>query len=118
MGDATITYKDPHAAMAAVEWFHNNDFHGAPIEVHIAESKTKDMNDHSYAQQNGFEANSRMVPGVHDDVDRGGGRGRGRGDASGQSWQKDGDWMCPNTKVFGMTMVSHLFLHHEILILS
>ncbi|CAL9109741.1 unnamed protein product [Musa acuminata var. zebrina] len=94
MGDATITYKDPHAF---VEWFYNKDFHGAPIEVHIAESKTKDLNDHSYAQQNGFEANSSMVPGVYDDVDRGGGRGRGRGDASGQSWQKDGDWMCPNT---------------------
>ncbi|CAD5165533.1 unnamed protein product [Musa acuminata subsp. malaccensis] len=94
MGDATITYKDPHAV---VEWFYNKDFHGTPIEVHIAESKTKDLNDHSYAQQNGFEANSSMVPGVYDDVDRGGGRGRGRGDASGWSWQKDGDWMCPNT---------------------
>ncbi|CAL9132491.1 unnamed protein product [Musa textilis] len=90
-GYPTITYEDPHAALAAVEWFHNKDFHGAPIEVHIVESKAKDLNDHSYAQQNGFEANSSMVSGVHDDVDGGGGRGRGCDDASGQAWQKDGD---------------------------
>ncbi|URE34502.1 Zn-finger in Ran binding protein, partial [Musa troglodytarum] len=78
-GYPTITYEDPHAALAAVEWFHNKDFHGAPIEVHIVESKAKDLNDHSYAQQNGFEANSTMVSGVHDDVDGGGGRARPAG---------------------------------------
>ncbi|WOL10981.1 transcription initiation factor TFIID subunit 15 isoform X1 [Canna indica] len=98
-GDATITYEDPHAAMAAVDWFHNKDFHGVPIEVHIAESKTKEpIIDNSYAQQQlGFGANASVEVGGHDDVNDGAGRGRGRGDASGKSWQQDGDWMCPNT---------------------
>ncbi|KAK6145737.1 hypothetical protein DH2020_022557 [Rehmannia glutinosa] len=41
-GDATVTYEDPHAALAAVEWFNNNDFHGATIGVFLAESKSKD----------------------------------------------------------------------------
>lgn len=50
-GDATVTYEDPHAALAAVEWFHNKDFHGSIIEVYIAESKTKDSGDQSYGQQ-------------------------------------------------------------------
>ncbi|KAK4480911.1 hypothetical protein RD792_011769 [Penstemon davidsonii] len=44
-GDATVTYEDPHAALAAVEWFDNKDFHGAKIGVFLAESK--DMVDHS-----------------------------------------------------------------------
>jgi len=38
-GDATVTYEDPHAAGAAVEWFNNTDFHGNVISVSIAESK-------------------------------------------------------------------------------
>ncbi|MCI22547.1 transcription initiation factor TFIID subunit 15-like, partial [Trifolium medium] len=41
-GDATVTYEDPHAAVAAVEWFNNKDFHGNTIGVFIAESKNKD----------------------------------------------------------------------------
>lgn len=96
-GDATVTYEDPHAALAAVEWFHNKDFHGAPIEVYIAESKTKDSIDNS-TQQDGFGENPIMAVGGHDDLDGAGGRGRGRAGASGKSWQQDGDWMCPNTR--------------------
>ncbi|XP_018682439.2 transcription initiation factor TFIID subunit 15 isoform X2 [Musa acuminata AAA Group] len=95
-GDATVTYEDPHAALAAVEWFHNKDFHGVPIEVYIAESKTKDSIDNS-TQQDGFEENPIMEVGGHDDLNGAGGRGRGRAGASGKSWQQDGDWMCPNT---------------------
>lgn len=39
-GDATVTYEDPHAALAAVEWFNNMDFHGSIVGVGIAESKS------------------------------------------------------------------------------
>lgn len=100
-GDATVTYEDPHAALAAVEWFNNKDFHGNLIGVFIAESRGKD--DHAYnlaaaagdptvaGDVRGLDENSRDVNGVA-------GRGRGRGDASGKTWQQDGDWMCPNTR--------------------
>lgn len=100
-GDATVTYEDPHAALAAVEWFNNKDFHGNLIGVFIAESKGKD--DHAYnsaaaagdptvaGDVRGLEENSGDVNGVA-------GRGRGRGDALGKTWQQDGDWMCPNTR--------------------
>ncbi|XP_038906136.1 transcription initiation factor TFIID subunit 15 [Benincasa hispida] len=97
-GDATVTYEDPHAAFAAVEWFNNKDFHGSIIEVHIAESKSKD--DLSFnagvepivaaGDDLGFEENAAGMNG-------GGGRGRGRGDAPGKAWQQEGDWLCPNT---------------------
>ncbi|KAG9442289.1 hypothetical protein H6P81_018143 [Aristolochia fimbriata] len=97
-GDATVTYEDPYAASAAVEWFNNKDFHGSIIGVYIAESKSKDSADPSY--------NLSVTPagdfgGIDGDVkdlsDGGGGRGRGRGDAPGKAWQQDGDWLCPNT---------------------
>ncbi|XP_058090374.1 transcription initiation factor TFIID subunit 15-like isoform X2 [Magnolia sinica] len=106
-GDATVTYEDPHAALAAVEWFNNKDFHGSTIEVHIAESKSKDSVDHSY--NSGFthqmnHAGNLSVAGDFGgqeedarDLNEGAGRGRGRGDASGKAWQQEGDWLCPNT---------------------
>uniref|UniRef100_A0A6M2E7X1 Transcription initiation factor TFIID subunit 15 n=1 Tax=Populus davidiana TaxID=266767 RepID=A0A6M2E7X1_9ROSI len=93
-GDATVTYEDPHAALAAVEWFNNKDFHGNTIGVFIAESKSKDdqvfnpvddPNDSGVLEEN------------TNDLNEGGGRGRGRGDASGKAWQQEGDWLCPNT---------------------
>ncbi|KAI3472101.1 hypothetical protein Pfo_029389 [Paulownia fortunei] len=95
-GDATVTYEDPHAALAAVEWFNNNDFHGATIGVFLAESKSKDDTGNHAADQvissnlNGLEEGARDVNGE-------GGRGRGRGDAVGKAWQQDGDWLCSNT---------------------
>ncbi|OVA12116.1 RNA recognition motif domain [Macleaya cordata] len=104
-GDATVTYEDPHAAQAAVEWFNNKDFHGSTIGVFIAESKNKD--DVSY--NSGHQMNQEGDPNVNvaadfggqeedaGDVNGGGGRGRGRGDASGKAWQQEGDWSCPNT---------------------
>ncbi|KAJ9549218.1 hypothetical protein OSB04_021761 [Centaurea solstitialis] len=98
-GDATVTYEDPYAAQAAVEWFNNKDFHGTIIEVLMAESK----NSHNVVAP-------LVEPSLVDDVEleesakdmgEGGGRGRGRGDAAGnapaKAWQQDGDWMCPNT---------------------
>ena len=103
-GDATVTYEDPHAALAAVEWFNNKDFHGSIIGVFIAESKNKD--DHSY--NSGNQVNDVGDPGAasdlrgleEDPLDMNGsaGRGRGRGDAAGKAWQQDGDWLCPNTR--------------------
>ncbi|KAL9265695.1 Transcription initiation factor TFIID subunit 15-like protein [Drosera capensis] len=89
-GDATITYEDPYAASAAVEWFHNKDFHGEIIRVSIAESKSKDDTDTSIASDFGGLESTREANGAD-------GRGKGRGDASGKTWQQDGDWLCPNT---------------------
>ncbi|XP_052168888.1 transcription initiation factor TFIID subunit 15-like isoform X1 [Oryza glaberrima] len=90
-GDATVTYEDPHAASAAVEWFNNKDFHGSTIQVHIAESKNKDTYDNSAS------LNNSAGLGGQDELDNGAGRGRGHGDGPGKAWQQDGDWLCPNT---------------------
>lgn len=102
-GDATVTFEDPHAALAAVEWFNNKDFHGSTIGVFIAESKGKEDNSYNSVDQvncvgdenatgdiGGLEENGRDMNDI--------GRGRGRGDALGKGWQQDGDWMCPNTR--------------------
>ncbi|KAB1206040.1 Transcription initiation factor TFIID subunit 15 [Morella rubra] len=96
-GDATVTYEDPHAALAAVEWFNSKDFHGNIIGVFMAESKSKDDTTYNSggdpsdaADFGGSEESAR-------DMNGGGGRGRGQGDASGKAWQQEGDWMCPNT---------------------
>lgn len=96
-GDATVTYEDPHAALAAVEWFNKKDFHGAIIDVFIAESKSKE--DQSYTV--GDPSLGNDFGGLEEDgteLNGGIGRGRGRGDASGKTWQQEGDWMCPNTR--------------------
>ncbi|KAF7131693.1 hypothetical protein RHSIM_Rhsim09G0072300 [Rhododendron simsii] len=99
-GDATVTYEDPHAALAAVEWFNNKDFHGMTIGVFIAESKSKD--DHSYSSVNhvadpSLESDFGGPEESARDLNEIGGRGRGRADASGKAWQQEGDWQCPNT---------------------
>ncbi|GJX56993.1 transcription initiation factor TFIID subunit 15 isoform X1 [Tanacetum coccineum] len=99
-GDATVTYEDPYAAQAAVEWFNNKDFHGTIIEVLMAESK----NSHNVIAP--LVEPSLVADVVPDesglDMSECGGMGRGRGDASGNAppiaWQQDGDWMCPNTR--------------------
>ncbi|GAB4850665.1 TATA-binding protein-associated factor 2N, variant 3 [Ancistrocladus abbreviatus] len=91
-GDATITYEDPHAALAAVEWFNNKDFHGSQIGVFIAESKSKD----DAADLNVASDFSSLGENTRD-LNGNGGRGRGQGDASGKAWQQEGDWLCPNT---------------------
>ncbi|XP_056693407.1 transcription initiation factor TFIID subunit 15 isoform X2 [Spinacia oleracea] len=103
-GDATITYEDPHAAAAAVEWFNNKEFHGNVIGVFIAQSKNKGDTVDTGVPVAVPAVEPAAVPGdfgdpLEDamDLNGGGGRGRGRGDASGKAWQQDGDWMCPNT---------------------
>jgi RNA recognition motif-containing protein len=83
-GDATVTYEDPHAASAAVDWFDDKDFHGSIIQVHIAESKGKDTFDSS--MNLGIAADL----GGQEELDSGVGRGRGRGDGPGMAWQQDG----------------------------
>ncbi|KAL3502245.1 hypothetical protein ACH5RR_036694 [Cinchona calisaya] len=97
-GDATVTYEDPHAALAAVDWFNNKDFHGAIIGVFIAESKSKDD---QYAGNNvGDPSLGDDLGGLEEgtmEMNGGGGQDRGRGDASGKTWQQEGDWVCPNT---------------------
>ncbi|XP_022733920.1 transcription initiation factor TFIID subunit 15-like isoform X2 [Durio zibethinus] len=93
-GDATVTYEDPHAALAAVEWFNDKDFHGSKIGVFIAESKSGNAGGDPptvAGDGGGFEEDAAK------DMNGGGGRGRGRGDASGKTWKQEGDWLCPNT---------------------
>ncbi|CAN8288390.1 unnamed protein product [Cochlearia groenlandica] len=87
-GDATVTYEDPHAALAAVEWFNNKDFHGSTIGVYMAESKNKNAGDPIEFVD--FDGGAQEENG-------GAGRGRGQADSSAKPWQQDGDWMCPNT---------------------
>ncbi|CAN1297682.1 Transcription initiation factor TFIID subunit 15 [Linum perenne] len=96
-GDATVTYEDPHAALAAVEWFNNKEFHGSVIEVLMAESKSKDDQPYSAVPDIPTAGDFGVVEEDSADINGGGGRGRGRGDASGKAWQQDGDWLCPNT---------------------
>ncbi|CAH8385893.1 unnamed protein product [Eruca vesicaria subsp. sativa] len=91
-GDATVTYEDPHAALAAVEWFNNKDFHGSTIGVLMAESKNKSGGDHP-SESFGYDGGV-----VAKETNGGAGRGRGQGDSSAKPWQQDGDWMCPNTR--------------------
>ncbi|CAE5959820.1 unnamed protein product [Arabidopsis arenosa] len=87
-GDATVTYEDPHAALAAVEWFNNKDFHGNTIGVFMAESKNKNAGDAvEFVEFNGGPQ----------ETNEGAGRGRVQADPSAKPWQQDGDWMCPNT---------------------
>ena len=38
-GDATVSYMDPHAAEAAVNWFNNTQFMGRTLSVSLAERK-------------------------------------------------------------------------------
>ncbi|XAR53208.1 hypothetical protein NMG60_11021664 [Bertholletia excelsa] len=98
-GDATVTYEDPYAALAAVEWFNNKDFHGTEIGVFVAEPKTKDDHSHnagSFAGDPGVSDDMGLEGGAKD-TNGSGGRGRGRGDTAGKAWQQEGDWLCPNT---------------------
>ncbi|KAF3338259.1 transcription initiation factor TFIID subunit 15-like isoform X1 [Carex littledalei] len=102
-GDATVTYEDPHAAMAAVDWFNNKEFHGSVIGVQIAETKNKDTGFSDVVALapappiNIIETDFVATADPDDAVGGAAGQGRGRGDAQGKPWQQDGDWQCPNT---------------------
>ncbi|XP_039065950.1 transcription initiation factor TFIID subunit 15-like isoform X2 [Hibiscus syriacus] len=89
-GDATVTYEDPHAALAAVEWFNDKDFHGSTIGVFMAESKSGNA---GVYLPNVAVDGSVSEDTAAKDMDGGG----GRVDASGKMWQQEGDWLCPNT---------------------
>ncbi|ONI32025.1 hypothetical protein PRUPE_1G345000 [Prunus persica] len=96
-GDATVTYEDPHAASAAVEWFNDKDFHGNAIGVFIAESKSKDDQIHNPVGDPIVGGEYDGLEEIAQDTNGGVGGGRGRGDAPGKAWQQEGDWTCPNT---------------------
>ncbi|KAL5721392.1 TATA-binding protein-associated factor 2N [Ranunculus cassubicifolius] len=93
-GDATVTYEDPHAAVAAVEWFNNKEFHGSTIGVFMAESKNKDE---TVFVEEPVVAVELTGQDDANETNETGSKGMGRGDAAGKAWQQDGDWMCPNT---------------------
>ncbi|KAL8100525.1 hypothetical protein AgCh_032688 [Apium graveolens] len=77
-GDATVTYEDPYAASAAVEWFNKKEFHGATIGVLMAESK-KDDNSYSAVIPAEEPMLSGDFGGQGESVNAGnGGAGRGR----------------------------------------
>ena len=134
-GDATITYEDPHAATAAVEWFNSTEFHGNIISVSIAENK-KDVQPlvpeivppmmdaplqgvaefgtdpnlgGEYSGDYGGEYGGEHGGGAGGPPGLAGGRGRGRGD--GKPWQQEGDWPCPNPRSV-TTLVSSIRLLH------
>lgn len=93
-----MTYEDPHAAIAAVEWFNNKDFHGSIIGVYIAESKSKDDQTYNAAGELNVGGTVGEMEETTIDVNGSDGRGRGRSDSSSKAWQQEGDWMCPNTR--------------------
>eukprot|EP00274_Cyanoptyche_gloeocystis_P000787 CAMPEP_0196660280 /NCGR_PEP_ID=MMETSP1086-20130531/38951_1 /TAXON_ID=77921 /ORGANISM="Cyanoptyche gloeocystis , Strain SAG4.97" /LENGTH=306 /DNA_ID=CAMNT_0041994609 /DNA_START=78 /DNA_END=994 /DNA_ORIENTATION=+ len=69
-GDATITYEDPNAAAAAVQWFDNKEFQGSVVRVQLAEKK--EPSGGSWGGSRGGRGGGR-----------GGDYGRGRGDFGG-----------------------------------
>ncbi|GJP54198.1 hypothetical protein CLOM_g13294 [Closterium sp. NIES-68] len=120
-GDATVTYEDPFAAAAAVDWFHNKDFHGKAIAVSLAQTKHGSGGGASVGGGAGVGGGgdghgySAGDGGFGRGEEAGGGgemRGAGAGDAvlggapgdgggavaagPGKPWQQQGDWMCPN----------------------
>lgn len=122
-GDATVTYDDPEAAKAAINWFNNTEFMGSKIKVEIAQRKVA---------TEVLARRGRMNSGFGRGGGRGGGRGRGRdrdeddggyggggyGDAGGDAYgggynygaegggggggrggppqAREGDWACPD----------------------
>lgn len=100
-GDATVTYEDPHAALAAVDWFNNKDFHGSLIGVFMAESKSKSGGGGGDYPSEGFGFDGGAIASSKETN----GGGRGQGDTSAKPWQQDGDWMCPNTRSVMMSYI-------------
>uniref|UniRef100_A0A0D3GPT4 RanBP2-type domain-containing protein n=1 Tax=Oryza barthii TaxID=65489 RepID=A0A0D3GPT4_9ORYZ len=113
-GDATVTYEDPHAASAAVEWFNNKDFHGSTIQITgKAEGEGAVMVQEKPGSKMGIgcaQIQAARPAGVSGSSAGGGGRGRGRGsdDARGGSRAAaaaavggppglfgPNDWPCP-----------------------
>ncbi|KAF9607579.1 hypothetical protein IFM89_036941 [Coptis chinensis] len=103
-GDTTVTYEDPHAALAAVEWFNNKDFHGSIIRVFMAESKN--AKDEVNVVEDPVIAVDLPAQKDAIDMNEGGGKGRGRGNVPGKAWQQYGDWMCPNTRWLHLVLIT------------
>ncbi len=89
-GDATLTYDDPEAAKAAINWFNGTEFMGNKITVQIAQRKVK-----NFPQRGGGRGRGRGRSFDDHEERGGGGRGGGRGsfgDSRGE------DWMCPDPR--------------------
>ncbi|CAI7879389.1 unnamed protein product [Closterium sp. NIES-54] len=122
-GDATVTYEDPFAAAAAVDWFHNKDFHGRTIAVSLAQTKHGSAGGAGGGGAGGGAGGGNGYPGdVSGRGEEGGGGGEMRGAvgaggggggdggavaaaAQGKPWQQSGDWMCPNATYTGLGML-------------
>ncbi|KAF9327294.1 hypothetical protein BGZ91_001532 [Linnemannia elongata] len=90
-GDATITYEDPSSAGAAIEWFHDKDFHGHILKVEMSEQKI-------YPGGFNSRGRGRGRGGFNNFSDRGGFSSRGgRGGFSGGSAPREGDWICESS---------------------
>lgn len=73
-GDATLTYSDPHAAKASINWFNGKEFQGSVITVEMATQK---------APPPKFSRGRGPPRGDRGGYDRGGDRGGDRGDRGG-----------------------------------
>jgi len=125
----TVTYEDPFAAPAAVDWFNGKEFHGTPISVSLAETKGSTRGGASSGPPDVSAREAQPPAGYEEPAkDQGyaggegrGGGGMGRGGAlgsqereqdeeeeGGRGGGQDGDWPCPNPRsvVNGMPSVS------------
>ncbi|CAM8946085.1 unnamed protein product [Rhodiola kirilowii] len=98
-GDATVTYEDPHAALAAVEWFNNKEFHGNTIGVFYSGNWIKVAGMLLQSHGSKTEIGRARIQGRGGGLGRGrnnndsGGAGRGTGGAPGLFGPND--WTCP-----------------------
>ena len=108
-GDATVSYMDPHAAEAAVNWFNSTQFMGRTLSVSLAERKgggeSLNLPASHFADPLGRNANADNAANdaAHpdptsapndDDDDRA--RGNPARAPGAPKERRDGDWPCPN----------------------
>ncbi|KAG5066408.1 hypothetical protein JHK86_010139 [Glycine max] len=106
-GDATITYEDPHAAVAAVEWFNNN-------WLCLKKSNCSNVN---FAFRGACNRCGIVRPTGASGILGVGGRGKGRAaqESGGISRPAGGgifgpnDWPCPMNVVFTVTLFARIF---------
>ena len=108
-GDATVSYMDPHAAEAAVNWFNSTQFMGRTLSVSLAERKgggeSLNLPASHFADPLGRNANAdnaandaahpdpTSAPNDDDDAHARGNPARAPG---APKERRDGDWPCPN----------------------
>eukprot|EP00958_Prasinococcus_capsulatus_P008201 scaffold781_cov394-Prasinococcus_capsulatus_cf.AAC.24 len=92
-GDGTVTYDDPEAAKAAVQWFNNYDFNGSHLHVSLAQRRgasgyAPPLPAYGQAQDLGYGA-----PAVGEEAEPAEGGAPPKPKES-----RDGDWECPKCK--------------------